>query len=118
MNRSILVLALASFVAAPAFAAEDHSAHAMHGMSSMGASAPAASNAALSEGIVKKVDKAAGTVTLSHGPLKNLGMGPMTMSFAVADAATLGKLKVGDKVRFLAEDKDGALTASRIELAK
>lgn len=116
MNRSILALVLASLAAAPAFAAEDHSAHAMHGMNSM--AAPAASSAALSEGVVKKIDKAAGTVTLTHGPLKNLGMGPMTMSFAVADAAILGKLKVGDKVRFLAEDKDGALTASHIELAK
>lgn len=113
MNRSILVLVLATFVAAPAFAVEDHSAHAMHGMD-----APAASSAALSEGTVTKIDKAAGQVTLKHGPLKNLDMGAMTMSFAVADKAALAKLKVGDKVRFLAEYKNKELSASRIELVK
>lgn len=113
MNHSMFALVLASFVAAPAFAAEDHSAHAMHGMA-----APAATPAALSEGIVKKIDKAAGMVTLAHGPLQNLGMGAMTMSFAVADKATLAKLKVGDKLRFLAEEKNGALSASHIDLVK
>ncbi len=112
MNRSISIFALAALIATPTFAAEDHAAH-MHGMA-----APAAASAALSEGVVKKLDKAAGSITLAHGPLKNLDMGPMTMSFAVADKASLANLKVGDKVRFLAEDKKGVLSASRIELAK
>ena len=42
---------------------------------------------ALSEGVVKKVDKAQGKLTIKHGPLENLGMPGMTMVFRVRDAA-------------------------------
>ena len=109
MKHSILALALASLIAAPAIAADEHAGHDMHGMS--------ASAMPLSEGVVKKIDTAKATVTLAHGPLKNLGMGAMTMTFAV-DKAVLAKLKVGDKVRFLAEEKNDVLSASHFEAAK
>lgn len=112
MRNSALALALAStFLAAPAFA-QDHSAHAMHGMSEPAKSAP------LSEGTVKKLDKAKGRITLAHGPLLNLDMPAMTMSFALAKPAMIGRLKEGDKVRFLAEDKNGDLIITRLEAAK
>lgn len=62
--------------------------------------------AAQSEGEVRKVDKAAGKVTLKHGEIKNLDMPPMTMVFTAKDPALLDKVKAGDKVRFHAE-KDG-----------
>lgn len=74
--------------------------------------------AALSEATVKKVEKAEGRVTLSHGPIVNLGMPPMTMMFKVKDAAMLKKVKVGDKVRFRAEEVGGAYVVVRIEAAK
>jgi len=46
------------------------------------ASAPAAAAAApMSEGEIKKIDTAAGKLTIKHGPLENLGMEPMTMVF-------------------------------------
>lgn len=51
------------------------------------------------------------------GPLKNVDMPAMTMAFQVSDAAMLGKLKVGDKVRFVAANPGGALTATQIQLA-
>ena len=37
----------------------------------------------MSHGEVRKVDAAAGKLTIRHGHLENLGMGPMTMVFKV-----------------------------------
>jgi Cu/Ag efflux protein CusF len=81
---------------------------------------PAAGNAAAvpsTEGEVRKVDKAAGKITLKHGPITNLDMPGMTMVFRVSDPALLDKVKAGDKVRFTAEKMDGALTVVRMEPA-
>jgi Cu/Ag efflux protein CusF len=76
------------------------------------------SGKAMSSGVVKKVDKAAGKVTISHGPLENLGMPKMTMVFRVKDPAMLDRLKEGDEIRFVAEKVDGAFTVMRFEAAK
>ena len=73
--------------------------------------------AAVSEGVVLSVDRAARSVTINHGPLRNLGMPPMTMGFQVADPAMLDRLKAGDKVKFHADAVGGALTATSIEIA-
>ena len=73
---------------------------------------------ALSEGVVKKVDKAQGKLTLQHGPLKNLGMPGMTMVFRVQNAAWLDQVKPGDSVRFFADKVNGALTVVRLERAQ
>lgn len=69
------------------------------------------------EGEVRKVDKAAGKITLKHGDIKNLEMPGMTMVFQVKDAALLDKVKAGDKVRFMADKADGAIVVTSIELA-
>ena len=71
----------------------------------------------MSEGEVRKVDKDAGKITLRHGPLQNLGMPAMTMVFAVKDPAMLDQVKVGDKVKFVAESAGGAFTVTKIEPA-
>ena len=47
---------------------------------------------------VRKVYPDTGKITLKHGDIDNLGMGAMTMTFAVKDKATLKNLKEGDKV--------------------
>lgn len=73
---------------------------------------------ALSEGTVKKIDKAAGRVTLAHGPLANLNMPGMTMPFAVRDAAWLNKLKPGQKIRFRAEEGENGYVVVLIEPVK
>ena len=54
------------------------------------------------KGEVKKIDEAAGKITLTSGPLKSLGMDEdnMTMVFRVQDPAMLKSVKVGDKVQF------------------
>ena len=100
-----LLAALAILAATPVLAADLHAAHAAH-------AAPAA--AALADGVIKKVDKPAGKLTISHGPLPN-GMGAMTMAFGVKNPAWLDQLKAGDKIRFGMEDAGGALTVTRIE---
>jgi Cu/Ag efflux protein CusF len=58
---------------------------------------------------VRRVDKAAGKVTLRHGDLKELEMPPMSMVFEVKDKALLDTVKAGDKVKFKATDDNGKL---------
>jgi len=69
-----------------------------------------------SEGEVRRVDGAVGKLTLRHGPLENLEMPAMTMVFRVKDPTWLAQLKVGDKVRFVAERVDGNLTVTALEV--
>ncbi|WP_436544662.1 copper-binding protein [Janthinobacterium sp. ZB1P44] len=71
--------------------------------------------AAMSEGEIKKVDKHAGKLTIMHGELKNLGMPGMTMLFKVKEPSMLDKVKKGDKVRFVAEKIGGVFTVTSIE---
>lgn len=81
--------------------------------------AGAASHAAmLTEGVVKKVDKAQGKLTLKHGPLENLGMPAMTMVFRVQDAGWLDQVKPGDTIRFLADRVNGVFTVTALEVVK
>lgn len=93
---------------APASAADGHAGH---------GAGHAATHAAVgaSEGTVRKIDPSAGKLTIKHGPLENLGMPPMTMAFA-ADAALLDGVKVGDKVRFVAERVNGVFTVKSLEV--
>ncbi|MDP1925282.1 MAG: copper-binding protein [Thiobacillus sp.] len=70
----------------------------------------------LTEGVVKKVDKAQGKLTLRHGPLQNLEMPGMTMVFRVQDANWLGQVKPGDSVRFLADRVNGVFTVTALEV--
>lgn len=72
--------------------------------------------ASLSEGVVKKVDKAQGKLTLRHGPLQNLEMPGMTMVFRVQDANWLDQVKPGDSVRFLADRVNGVFTVTALEV--
>jgi Cu/Ag efflux protein CusF len=76
--------------------------------------APAAADA-MSSGEVKKVDQAAGKITIKHGPLKNLGMDGMTMIFRVQDPAMLEQVKAGDRIAFVAEQPKGQLTVTRLQ---
>lgn len=110
--NAIAIVTLALPVA-QAMAANDHAGHAM----ASGQMKLAQAEAAMAEGTVKKVDKAAGKVTIAHGPLTNLGMPGMTMVFRVKDAAWLEQMKAGDKIRFMADRIDGAFTVVRYEPA-
>lgn len=101
----------------PAFAqaAMDHSQ--MDNMTmSMHAASPA--DTAMSTGEVKKINTKAQTITLKHGPIANLGMPAMTMTFKVKTTALLDQAKVGDKIKFNAEMPNNVLTLTAIESAK
>jgi len=110
MKTPFIVLAalLGAALSIPAIAANEHADHtAMHGEKS-GVSAQ------MTDGLVKKVDKSAGKLTLSHGPLPN-GMPAMTMVFRVKDPVWLDQVKAGDKVRFMADQINGAMTVVHLE---
>lgn len=116
MNKTLVAAATAIILAAPvAVLAADGMPGMKHEMGDMHHDMTAS---LMSEGVVKKVGKAAGKITLAHGPLQNLGMPGMTMTFNVKDAAWLDKLKANDKIRFVAEDINGALTVTRYEAVK
>ena len=70
------------------------------------------------DGVIKKLDLAAGKVTIAHGEIVNLKMPPMTMSFKARDPAMLKPWKEGDKVRFRSAEVKGTLTVISIEAAK
>ena len=82
------------------------------------AAAAAIAAAPLVEGEVRKVDAKAKTVTLKHGPIPNVEMGPMTMTFPVKDPALLAKVKAGDRVKFSAEKSGNDVVVTALEPAK
>ncbi len=71
----------------------------------------------LSEGEITRWDPRTLKLSLRHGEIKNLGMPPMSMVFRVPDAAVVGNLQAGDKVRFRAELVNGAYTVTQLEAA-
>ena len=96
----------------------DHSSHGAQASAAESYTPPAAAdNQQLSDGEVTRWDARTGKVTLRHGEIKNLGMPPMTMVFALQDPTWGQTLKVGDKVRFRAADVNGALIVTQIEAA-
>jgi Cu/Ag efflux protein CusF len=80
-----------------------------------GAKQSADAKNSMSHGEIKKIDAAAGKLTIKHGPLENLGMEGMTMVFKAKDPAMLSQVKVGDKIDFVAEEIDGALTVVTLQ---
>ena len=84
------------------------------------ASLAASAQDAMVKGEVKKIDQAAGKITLNHGPIKNLDMTDdnMTMVFRVQDPAMLKQVKVGEKVQFAAERGAAGITITKIEKGK
>ena len=100
--------------------ASSASAFAASGMGNMDMSASSSNKAgstatSMSHGEVKKVDASTGKLTIKHGPLENLGMDAMTMVFRVKDPAMISQVKVGDKIDFVAEDLNGALTVTKLQ---
>jgi len=55
------------------------------------------------EGVVRKVDAAAGRVIIKHGDFRGIDMQAMTMAFNVRDKALLEGVRVQDNVRFSVE---------------
>lgn len=71
------------------------------------------------QGEVRKIDESAGKITLKHGPAKSLGMEePMTMVYRVRDPAMLKQVKVGDRVKFEAEEGSDGYVVTKMQKAK
>lgn len=112
MKKLIAFLSVIGALAPAMALAADHGAHAGHG-----AMHAQAAESALIDGLVKKVDKAGGKLTVSHDAQPN-GMPAMTMAFKVKDASWLDKVKSGQKIRFASDNINGAMTIVRLELPK
>lgn len=70
-------------------------------------------------GEVKKIDEGAGKITLKHGPAKSFGMDEgMTMAYRVKDPAMLKQVRVGDKVKFEAEEAAAGYTVTKLQKSK
>jgi Cu/Ag efflux protein CusF len=112
MRKQLLTaIALAAALTAPATAQpkpDDHVAH--HPVTT-------ASAADMAEGEIRKVDKDAKKLTIKHGEIKGLDMPPMTMVFQVKDGTLLDRVKVGDKVRFVAEKAASGYVVTAIQPA-
>lgn len=82
--------------------------------------AKSGNSASMADGEVEDVDKENKSITLKHGLIKTktIEMEPMTMPFDVKDASLLSRVKVGDKVKFIAEYIDGAVTITALRVLK
>lgn len=100
-------------LAAPA-AAQPTGGH-DHAPAATAQSDPDATELPWTDAEVRRIDTAAGKVSLRHAEIKNLDMPPMTMVFQVSTPASLATLAVGDKVRFTADKLQGAYTVLQIQ---
>ena len=72
-------------------------------------------NGYMARGRINHVDKTAGSINITHGPIKILNWPGMTMSFPVLDKAALSRLRPGEAVDFdLAKGADGQYAITRI----
>lgn len=70
-----------------------------------------------SDGVVKKIDRKAGQITLKHSAIAG-SMPAMTMSYRVAPAESLKSMHAGDKVRFVLEKDNEAYVVTHIEAVR
>jgi Cu/Ag efflux protein CusF len=101
----------ASDAAAPANTAKADAPGGMDAMSGNMAM-PAEAKTGKGTGTVTALDKAAGKITLDHGPIPELGWPAMTMAFT-AKPELLGGVAVGDEIAFdlTVRDNAGEVTA-------
>ena len=114
MKKTTALLATLLTLAGSALAHNHGASHDSHAAPVQVAQAAATARPQV-EAVVRTVDKSAKKITLRHGEIPNLDMGPMTMVFQVQDPALLDKVKAGDKVRFTADQIRGAYTVLTIE---
>src|SRR5881396_2932262 len=62
-------------------------------------------------GTVKKVDPAAGKVTIAHGPIPTMKWPAMNMTFTVKNRAMLGKFSQDKKVEFVEQGSNYVITS-------
>ncbi|MDO9461244.1 MAG: copper-binding protein [Alphaproteobacteria bacterium] len=72
----------------------------------------------MADGEVRKIDKDNNRITIRHGEIKHLDMPPMTMVFTAKDKAMLDKVKVGEKIQFIAIQEAGKMVVTDIQPGK
>lgn len=110
--------ALGLLLAANPAAAQNHADHSSHAAPASGTASAGntAANAALTDGVITRVDVRSGKLTIRHGEIANLGMPPMTMVFGLKDPTQAQALQAGTKVAFRVEDTGGgSLLITHIE---
>ena len=112
MKRTTINLVASLCLVASPYAVGDDAHHKDHQMGKP------VESAKMTAGVVKKIDRDAGKLSIAHEPIENLGMPKMTMVFRVKEPRMLDAVKEGDKVNFAADRIQGALTVTRIETAK
>ncbi len=116
MKSAVLVALAALVLPLSAALAANHDAHgAMNGAAHGSADSTLRADAAMADGVIKKVDKGGGKLIIAHGPLPN-GMPAMTMAYRVKEAGWLEQLKVGERIRFSTDE--GMTTIVRFERVK
>ena len=115
---SIITMSTLLLGSASVFAASHAGAPMTKDVSKPEVAVAVAASADMANGEVRKVDKENKKITLKHGPIKNLDMPGMTMVFGIKDVAMLDGLKVGDKVKFKAEQTGTVITVTDIQAAK
>lgn len=85
-----------------------HSTHQQHETAATSAKPVAARPA--TDGVIRKIDLAARTITVQHGPIESLGMAAMTMPYQVKSPEMLSAARPGDKIRMTVENIGGAFT--------
>ncbi|GAA5089914.1 MULTISPECIES: copper-binding protein [Paenalcaligenes] len=74
---------------------------------------PAIAQQGTATGEVRRIDAAAGKITLKHGSIDALELPGMTLVYLI-DPALLGDIKPGDKVKFTAERRNGEYVVIKI----
>jgi Cu(I)/Ag(I) efflux system protein CusF len=110
---SALIALYTGAMSTPGIAQTAHGSH----RSRAATSASAPNETPMIEGVVKKINKYSGRVTLFHGPLPN-GVPATTMPYSVKDQNWLDEMKVGQKIRFVTDPADGGKTLVRFEPVK
>lgn len=77
-----------------------------------------ASTPALTDGVVRKIDKDSGKLTIKHGDIKHLDMPPMTMVFTAKDKSLLDTVQVGQAVQFMVVHENSQMVVTEIRPAK
>ncbi len=73
----------------------------------------------MARGHINRVDKTAGVINITHGPIPALDWPGMTMNFPVLDKMTLARLRPGEWVDFdLTRRPDGRYAISRVAPAR
>ena len=91
--------------------ATGHAGHAGH--AAMGGTAEASTTEIPATGVIRKIDKNTGNLTIAHDPVEALGWPKMTMLFRLKDPALMQQIKEGDKVKFFFQKSNDDYVISR-----